>query len=128
MNYFLKSHNLQIEEAGLQIEAVIIATSNVPFLINSVGWQSLFLVLCFCFCFLFFLGPHLHTCWHMEVSRPGIKSEPQLPAHTTDIATCDLSRVCNLHCRSRQCQILSPLSEARNCPCVLMDSSQVRFH
>ena len=43
------------------------------------------------FSFLF-LGLHL---WHMEVPRPGVKSELQLLAYTT--ATQDLSHICNLH-------------------------------
>ena len=43
-----------------------------------------------CFCFL---GPHLGL-------------------FGTATATSDLSRVCNLHCTSRQCRILNPLSEA----------------
>ena len=34
----------------------------------------------------FFLGPHL---WHMEVPKLGIKSEPQLPAYVTAVATPD---------------------------------------
>ena len=49
---------------------------------------------------------------HMEVSRLGVKSELQLPTYT--IATPDLSHICNLCCRLRQCQILNPLNEARD--------------
>ena len=59
---------------------------------------------------LVFLGLHL---WHMEVPRLGVKSELQLPAYTTATATWDLSHICDLHHRSRQCQILNTLSEAR---------------
>ena len=43
--------------------------------------------------FLLFL-PHP---WHMEVPRLGVKSELQLPAYATAIATPDPSRVCDLH-------------------------------
>ena len=41
-----------------------------------------------------FLGPHER---HMQVPRPGIKSELQLPAYTTATATPDPSRVCDPH-------------------------------
>ena len=45
------------------------------------------------FFFLFFLGP---TLQHIEVPRLGVKSELQLLAYTTAIATCNLSHICNL--------------------------------
>ena len=44
--------------------------------------------------FSFFVGPHL--C-HIEVPRPGAKSELQLPVYTIATATPDLSRTCDLH-------------------------------
>ena len=72
--------------------------------------------------FFFFLGLHL---LHMEVPRLGVKSELQLPAHT--IATQDLSYVCNLYHSSRQCQILSPLSEIRDRTHNLMVPSRICF-
>ena len=46
----------------------------------------------------------------MEVPR--LESELQLLAYAT--ATQDLSRVCDLQHSSWQCQLLSPLSEARD--------------
>ena len=47
----------------------------------------------FKFSFLvFFLQMHLQ---HMEVPRLGVKSELQLQAYTTAIATLDLSHICN---------------------------------
>ena len=76
----------------------------------------------FLFLFLFFLGPHL---WHMEVARLGVKSELQLPAYLT--ATWDPSHICDLHQGSGQCQILNPLSEARDQFCILMDTSWVPY-
>ena len=48
--------------------------------------------------------------------------------YTTATATQDLSHVCELHHSSRQCQILNPLSEARDQTCILMDTSQIHFH
>ena len=63
----------------------------------------------------------------MEVSRLKVRSELQLLAYTTATATLEPSHICDLHCRSRQCQILNPLSRARDQTHILMDTSQVRF-
>ena len=49
-----------------------------------------------------------------EVPRLGVESELLLPAYTRTTAKPDLSRICDLHHSSRQCQILNPLSEARD--------------
>ena len=49
---------------------------------------------------------------HLEVPRLGVELELQLLVYTT--TTQDLSRICILHHSSRQCQILDPLSEARD--------------
>ena len=76
----------------------------------------------FFFCFFFFLGPRL---WHMEVPRPGVKSELQLPAYVIATTMSGPSHVCDLHCSSQQCQILDPLSDARDQTCILMDPSWV---
>ena len=59
----------------------------------------------------FFLELHL---WHMEVPGLGTESELQLMAYSTATATRDPSHVCSLHQSSWQCQILNPLSEARD--------------
>ena len=40
----------------------------------------------------------------------------------------DLRCICDLHHSSQQCQILNPLSEARDWNCILMDASQIHFH
>ena len=74
--------------------------------------------------FPFFSGPHLR---HIEVPRPGVELEPQPLAYTTAIATPDLSRVFDLHHSSQQCQILNPLSKARDWTHVLIDTSWVRY-
>ena len=76
----------------------------------------------FFFFFFAFFGPHL---WHMEVPRGGVKSELQLPAHTTATATPDPSRIRDLPHSSRQRRILNPLSEASEPAFVLRDASQV---
>ena len=74
---------------------------------------------------LFFLGPHP---WHTEVPRIGAEMELQLLAYTTDLATRDLSCVCNLHHSSWQCWIFNPLSDVRDKTSILMDNSQICFH
>ena len=73
--------------------------------------------------FVFFLGSHL---WHMEVPKPGVKSEVSPLAYTTATATRDLSYVCDLYHSSWQCWILNPLSKAKDRTRVLKDTSQVR--
>ena len=62
--------------------------------------------------FFCFLRPQVR---HMEVPRLGVALELQLPAYSTATATPDPSRVCDILCSSRQCQIVvNPLSEARD--------------
>ena len=72
--------------------------------------------------FLFFVFLGLYP-WYMEVPRLVVKSELQLPSYATSTAMPDLSCVCD--CSSWQCQILSPLSEARDRTCIFMVTSQV---
>ena len=69
--------------------------------------------------FFFFSGPHLQ---HMEVPRPGVESELQLPATAT--VTWDLYYIHNLRHRSLQRWILDPQSEARDWTSILMDINQ----
>ena len=61
--------------------------------------------------FIFFSGPHP---WPVEVPRPGVESELQLPAYVTGTATRDSSHVCNLHYSLQPHWILNPLSETRD--------------
>ena len=75
-----------------------------------------------CLSLSFFLIFHL---WYMEFPRLGVELELQLPAYTTATATPDLSHICKLHLSLWQCQILNPLSEARDQTQILMDTSQV---
>ena len=62
---------------------------------------------------------------HMEVPRLRGESELQLLAYTTATAMPDPSHVRGLHDSSGQCQILNPLSRARDRTCILMDTSQI---
>ena len=67
----------------------------------------------------FFLRLYL---WYMEVPGLGIESDLQLQAYITATATLDPSCICDLCCSLWQCQILNPLSEARDWTCTLMDT------
>ena len=69
-----------------------------------------------------FLGLHP---WHTEVPRLGVESELQVLAYATATATWDPNLICDLHHTSWQLWILNPLSEARECTLVLMDTSWV---
>ena len=52
-----------------------------------------------------------------------VESELQPPAYTTATALWDPSHVYNPHLSSQQCQILNPVSKARDRAQVLMDTS-----
>ena len=60
-------------------------------------------------------------------SSAGVELEPQLPAYATATAMCNPSLICDLHRSPQQCQILNPLSEARDRTCISMDTSQACF-
>ena len=62
-------------------------------------------------CLFFFLEPQPR---HIEVPRLGVELELYLPAYTTATAMRDPSSVCDLHHSLWQCQVLNPLSEARD--------------
>ena len=62
---------------------------------------------------------------HMEVPRLWVESELKLPAYATATATPDQSRIWDLHHSSPQCQILNPLSKARDQTLILMNISWV---
>ena len=64
----------------------------------------------------------------MEFPRLGVNLELRLSAYTTATATWDLSWDFDLHHSAWQCQILNPLSGARNQTWVLMDTSMVHYH
>ena len=72
--------------------------------------------------FLVLLGLHLR---HMEVFRQGVKSELQLSAYTTAIATPDLGHICNLHHRNTRSLTHWWGQDWTN---ILMDTSRVCYH
>ena len=61
----------------------------------------------------------------MEVLKLGVELELELElellAYTSATGTRDLSHIFDLHHSSPQCQILNPLSEAKDRTCILMD-------
>ena len=61
----------------------------------------------------------------MKVPWLGVKSELQLPEFSTATAMQALSRICDLHHSSQQCQVLNPLSETSDGTCILMDTGLV---
>ena len=62
-----------------------------------------------------------HTCSICKFPALGVKSELQLPAYTTATTVPYLSHICDLHHSLQQCQILNPLSEARDRTCFFVD-------
>ena len=80
--------------------------------------------MCVCIYIYSLIGPYPQ---HMEVPRLGVELELQLLAYATATTIRDLSCVCDLHRSSRQRQILTPLSQATDHTCVLMETSQIRF-
>ena len=58
-----------------------------------------------------FLGLHP---WYKDVPRLGVESELKWLAYTTATEIWDLSCICHLHHSSQKCQILNPLSKAKN--------------
>ena len=96
--------------------------TQIPVAFRGIHCRHFILFILFHFILFFvFLGPHQG---HMEIPRPGVKSELQLLAFATATATWDLRRVCNLHHRSPQHRTLNPLSEARDPTHIFMDASQ----
>ena len=61
--------------------------------------------------------------WHMEIPRPGLKSELQPQANAIATAMWDLSHIWYPHHSSQPHQILNPLSEARDGTRIRMDAS-----
>ena len=69
------------------------------------------------FVFFFFLGLHLR---HMEVPELGVQSE--LQAYATATAMQNPRYICDLCHSLQQCQILNPLSKARDRTHILRDT------
>ena len=93
-------------------------SENWVFLLHSLSYICNFTCVCLCLFIYFFLETHLP---HMEVPRLGVEWELQHAA----TASWDLSCICDLCHSLRQCQILNPLSGARDQILILMDTHQV---
>ena len=74
------------------------------------------------FFFFPFSGLHLYQ---MEIPRPGVESQLQMPAYTTAVAMQDWRLAFNRRHSSQQHQILNPLSKARNQIHILLGISGV---
>ena len=98
----------------------------IPRINPTLSWWDFNMLLGFWLVVLFFfLGMHPQ---YMEVPRLGVKPELQPPAYTIDTSTPDPSHICDLHHSLWQCQILNPLSKARDWTFILMDARQIHFH
>ena len=110
----LLGRNTELEVGRWENTDAFTSSFVVIFLTIELASCSSFLITFFFFCFLV---PNLR---HMEVPRLEVKSELQLPAYTTATEMSDPTpqpqkcHVCQLHHSSQQCQILNPLSEARD--------------
>ena len=71
--------------------------------------------------FFFFLEMYLK---HMEVPKFQARGQIRAAAevYITALAMLDLSSICDLHHHSWQCQILSPLREAKDLTSILTDN------
>ena len=76
------------------------------------------------FFFFFFKGWQVQ---HTEVPRLGVELEPKLAAYATATAMPDLSCIFYLRHNLWQCQILYPLSEARDQTWILRDTNRLHF-
>ena len=112
-----RRHSLGRSRGVRKFNLIFQAWKQSYFFYLNPGWRSLFkfciyfFIFIFIFIYLFFQWPHLQ---HMEVPRFWVKSELQLPAYTTAIATRDPSCICDLHHSLQQCWILNSLSEDRD--------------
>ena len=81
-----------------------------------------FLFFVFCFCLL----SATPTAYRISQARGRIGAVGASLHHSHSNAR--LSQICNLHHSSQQCQILKPLSEARDLTCNFIVPSWIRFH
>ena len=78
------------------------------------------------FFFLVFLGLHLQQIYGHSQARGRIGAAAAGLCHSHSNARS--SHVCDLNHSSRQCQILNPLSRARDRTCILVDTSWISYH
>ena len=84
-------------------------------------YYTSFLFVCFC---LFRAKP---SAYGSSQARGWVGATATAVGLHHSTATWHPSRICDLQHSSWQCQILNPLSEARDWTCILVDASQIRF-
>ena len=117
--YWALTRPLNLEINILQLREIFLNYFTNDFLLYAF---FLFLSFFILFCLFVILGLHP---WYMEVPRLGVESELHLLAYATATTVQDPSRLFDLHLSSWQCQILNPLSKARDWTCVLMVPSRI---
>ena len=101
------------------VVAVVRPVATAPIRPLSLG--SFLFFFFFAFCFLLF------RAIPMAYRGSQARGHSCLLVYTTATAKQDPSCICNLYHSSRQCQILNPLSKARDGTCNLVVTSQIRF-
>ena len=66
----------------------------------------------------------VHTCDTWTRGQIGAAAAGLHHSHSSTDPSC----VCDIHCSSWQRPILNPVREARDGPCILMDTSCIRYH
>ena len=113
----MSEKNLKVNSCVYMYNGITLLYSrNYHNIINQLYFKNKALI----FFFFFFLGPHPQ---HMEVPRLGVELELQPLAYTTTTATPYPSHICKLCCSLQQHQIFNPVSEARDCTHIFMNTS-----
>ena len=90
---------------------------------------KIFLGLSFLYYFIYYYYYYYYYC--LLRTTPMVYEGTQARAWIGAVAATaapDPSHICDLHHNSWQCWILNTMSEARDWTCILMDTSQIRFH
>jgi len=121
--YYAKTYRSTLEQ-GLNCTVLYVDFSQQTFflLYRSLSVGKSFFFLSFFFFFVFFRAA--------PMAYGSCQARGQIRAAAASLyrsATWDLNCVCDLHHNSQQCQILNPLSEARDWTHILMNTSQVHY-
>ena len=99
-----------------------------PYLLNFFPYGSGYFIYLAAFINSLFPSNLFFFFWPFRAILTAYESSQTWPAYTTDTAKPGPSCICNLHHSLPQCQILNPLSEARDGTSILMDTSQIHCH